>query len=56
MTTVESKNQSGGVTAQSVHVGNRVPKQESAASNLFWWLFGFAGFIAAIASVYAIFF
>ncbi|MCI5156991.1 MAG: hypothetical protein D3906_00870 [Candidatus Electrothrix sp. AUS1_2] len=55
---IESKNQSGGITAQNVNVGesNNISVKESKSSDsivkrVFWWVFGLVGAAAAIVTV-----
>ena len=58
---IESKNQSGGITAQNVNTGNsnqientenQTTEQEGSTKKLFWWVFGIVGLVAAIATIY----
>lgn len=51
-TTIESNNQSGGITAGSVNIGDGstfgtlpTPPRESRARAVFWWVFGIAGLL-----------
>ncbi len=55
---IKSKNQSGGVTAQNVNVGNfepfsmiQSPKKEGKLKAVIWWVFGLLGAAAAIVTV-----
>jgi hypothetical protein len=57
---IKSNNQSGGITAQHVNTGGVrfgvTTEKESRIKRFFWWVFGFAGLIAAFFTVYKVFF
>ena len=60
-TTISSTNQKGGVTGQNVNTGNNAnfeskntapDKPKSRSKEIAWWLFGIAGAIAAVVSIF----
>ena len=58
-TEIKSENQSGGITAQNVNVSGNIQtrnktvnsEKEPGSKKIFWWVFGFAGFIAALLTI-----
>lgn len=60
---IKSENQSGGITAQNVNTGNgtqfdvaSTAEKEGRIKTIFWWIFGLAGLLAAVFSIYKFFF
>ena len=58
---IKSENQSGGITAQNVNStvdqinvsGHQ--QTEGRARRVFWWIFGIAGIVGAIAAIVALY-
>lgn len=56
---VKSENQSGGITAQNVTMNSQfdvthAPQKEGPLRRWFWWIFGIAAIVSALAAVITI--